>query len=73
MHFLDLCRHPQYINERFQISTKVSHSKYSNFAEIHDWCDKHFGPQNEGWILKGPNVYGFKTEQDKLLFALRWA
>ena len=73
MHFLDLCRHPAYINEQFPISATIDRRRYPSPKEVSDWLDRHLGVELEGWILKGPNIYGFKTEQDKLVFALRWA
>ena len=38
-----------------------------------EWLTETFGPEFEGWVLRGPAIYGFKSEQDKMLFVLRWA
>lgn len=73
MHFLDLTRHPDYINKQFPISAEIDRRKYPSPKQVSDWLDGHLGKELEGWILKGPNIYGFKTEQDKLIFALRWS
>jgi hypothetical protein len=37
-----------------------------------EWLNEAFGPEFEGWVLRGPAIYGFKSEQDKMLFVLRW-
>lgn len=37
-----------------------------------EWLNETFGEEYEGWALLGPAIYGFKTQQDKMLFLLRW-
>lgn len=55
-----------YVKKNFP---KWQYNGVAPFEEVLLWCEKNLG---NDWIWNFETFY-FKTEQDKLLFALRWS
>lgn len=66
-------RHIRRVDHTFchivEVRMNITHFKPGGARE---WLTETFGPEFEGWVLRGPAIYGFKSEQDKMLFVLRW-
>jgi len=68
------------LNERLIYTAYTKHQ----WPEVQQWCNDNIGPWNETWYKLGEDpaaavfdpdyrsTYFFKTEQDQLLFMLRW-
>jgi|LakMenEpi03Aug12_release.lakeMendotaPanAssembly.Ray.scaffolds.fasta_scaffold3110536_2 hypothetical protein len=71
---LDLKTRTRRINTIFchsvRIKMNIVHFKPGGARE---WLNTTFGPEYDGWALLGPATYGFKSEEDKMLFLLRWS
>ena len=49
---------------------EVDWSSKKYYYDIIDWCIEHLGVQ--GWYLGGNNKIYFYTQEDRLLFLLKW-
>ena len=59
--------------KKFQHTTIVPMSlEKFNPREVRQWLTETIGPEYQNWALLGPAIYGFSTEQDKILFSLKW-
>jgi hypothetical protein len=56
----------QYIKKNFP---SWQYTGVAPFDDILEWCEEHFG---NDWIWNYETIY-FKTEPDRLVFALRWS
>lgn len=41
-----------------------------HWQEMHQWCERQFGCEHYAWT---GSTFWFETEQDAVLFALRWS
>lgn len=72
-YFLDHPRHAKYITDIFCHTVEVAMgAEHFSPSGVRQWLIDNFGQEYEGWVLRGPAIYGFRTERDKLLFTLRW-
>jgi len=69
---------------QFNVELKYSATTPHPYPDVENWCVENIGPWNETWYKLGADpaasifdpdyrsTYFFKTEQDQLLFMLRW-
>lgn len=51
---------------------------YRGWRPCIEWCEEQFGDQEMDrwqfrWLFEGDGIFKFRSEQDYLLFLLRWA
>lgn len=40
------------------------------WGQIHEWCKEKFGPRHYAWA---GSTFWFETEQDAIMFILKWS
>lgn len=41
-----------------------------NWPDVHSWCMKQYGKRHYSWV---GSKFWFESEEDSIIFALRWA
>lgn len=54
----------------FYSATLGSGAQGTSWREIHEWCRAQFGNEHYTWT---GSTFWFETEQDAVLFNLRWS
>ena len=63
-------RHVASIQAPYDPLNTISGHRYRRWQPCFEWCEKQLG--TKGWWYIGEGVFEFNSEQDYLMFILRW-
>lgn len=50
------------------------YDRHYSVADTYEWCVRELGPIRKGiWRYKGKGCFAFTTQEDAMMFALRWS